>query len=116
MGGNRDSVQTVPAKPAPADTSRAVETVAGRGSDSLSRRPAAPLPRFRVQISAVGTPGAADDVATKAEGLGYSAVIVRERGLYKVRAGAFATRQEAQAAAQKLKAQLGGSPFVVAEP
>jgi hypothetical protein len=43
-------------------------------------------------------------------------VIVRERGLYKVRAGAFATREEAQAAARKLKARLGGSPFVVAAP
>jgi len=114
--GQRDSGQAAPTQRAPADTSRAVDTAPGREPDSLARRPAAPLPRFRVQISAVATPGAADDVAAKAEGLGYSAVIVRERGLYKVRAGAFATRQEAQAAAQKLKAQLGGSPFVIAEP
>ena len=113
--GQRASGQAAPAQRAP-DTSRAVDTAPGREPDSLARRPAAPLPRFRVQISAVATPGAADDVAAKAEGLGYSAVIVRERGLYKVRAGAFATRQEAQAAAQKLKAQLGGSPFVIAEP
>jgi predicted Zn-dependent protease len=72
--------------------------------------------RFRVQISAVGTPAAADDVAGKIEKLGYPAVIVRERGLYKVRAGAFPTREAAQAAVGKLKASLGGSPFVVAEP
>ena len=44
------------------------------------------------------------------------AVIVRERGYYKVRAGTFATKQEAQAAAAKLKSGMGGSPFVVAEP
>jgi septal ring-binding cell division protein DamX len=43
-------------------------------------------------------------------------VIVRERGYYKVRAGAFPTRQEAQAAVAKLKSGLGGNPFVVAEP
>jgi hypothetical protein len=72
--------------------------------------------RFRVQVSAVGTPAAADDVAAKIEKLGYPAVIVRERGLYKVRAGAFPTREAAQAAVGKLKASLGGSPFVVAEP
>jgi hypothetical protein len=71
---------------------------------------------FRVQVSAVATPGAADEAATRLEALGYSTVIVRERGLYKVRAGAFATREEAQAAARKLKTQVGGSPFVVAGP
>jgi hypothetical protein len=100
----------------PADTAREVDSVAGRAADSLPPRPPAPLPRFRVQISAVATPGAADDAANKVEALGYTAVIVRERGLYKVRAGAFATRAEAQAAARKLKARLGGSPFVVAGP
>ncbi len=88
---------TAPTKPAPApkDTTRA---------------------RFRVQISAVGTSAAADDVAAKVEKLGYPAVIVKERGLYKVRAGAFPTREAAQVAVGKLKASLGGSPFVIAEP
>jgi septal ring-binding cell division protein DamX len=33
-----------------------------------------------------------------------------------VRAGAFPNREAAQAAVGKLKASLGGSPFVVAEP
>jgi hypothetical protein len=98
-----------------ADT--AADSAAGRVADSLPRRPAAaPPPRFRIQVAAVATPGAADDAASKAEGLGFPAVIVRERGLYKVRAGAFATRQEAQAAVPKLKAGIGGSPFVVPEP
>jgi septal ring-binding cell division protein DamX len=95
----------------------AADSAAARVADSLPPRPAAPpRPRFRVQIAAVATPGAADDAANKAEGLGYPSVIVRERGLYKVRAGEFATRQEAQAAISKLKAGVGGSPFVVAEP
>jgi septal ring-binding cell division protein DamX len=95
----------------------AADSAAARVADSLPPRPAAPpRPRFRVQIAAVATPGAADDAANKAEGLGFPSVIVRERGLYKVRAGEFATRQEAQAAISKLKAGVGGSPFVVAEP
>ena len=92
------------------------DTAATRVADSQPRRPTTAPPRFRVQVAAVATPGAADDAASKAEGLGFPAVIVRERGLYKVRAGAFATRQEAQAAIPKLKARIGGSPFVVAEP
>jgi rare lipoprotein A len=100
---------------APPGRPRADPTPA-RVADSLPQRPATPSPRFRIQVAAVATPGAADDAASKAEGLGFPAVIVRERGLYKVRAGAFATRQEAQAAVSKLKAGIGGSPFVVAEP
>jgi septal ring-binding cell division protein DamX len=106
---------------APADTTpkprpAQADSAAGRVADSLPDRAATPAPRFRVQVAAVATPGAADDAASKAEGLGFPAVIVRERGLYKVRAGAFVTRQEAQAAVPKLKAGIGGSPFVVAEP
>jgi rare lipoprotein A len=72
--------------------------------------------RYRVQVAAVATPGAADDAADAAEKLGYPAVIVRERGLYKVRAGTFATREEAQAAVKRIKSSMGGSPFVVANP
>jgi tetratricopeptide (TPR) repeat protein len=70
--------------------------------------------RYRVQVAAVATPGAADDAADAAEKLGYPAVIVRERGLYKVRAGTFATREEATAAIKRIKSRVGGNPFVVA--
>ena len=72
--------------------------------------------KYRVQVAAVATPGAADDAADAAEKLGYPAVIVRERGLYKVRAGTFATREEAQTAVKRIKSRMGGSPFVVANP
>jgi cell division septation protein DedD len=85
-------------------------------ADSLPQRAPTPAAKYRVQVAAVATPGAADDAATKAEELGFPAVILRERGYYKVRAGAFATRKEAQAAMAKLKAGMGGRPFVVAEP
>jgi hypothetical protein len=95
---------------------RPADSAAARVADSLPKRAPTKAAKYRVQVAAVATPGAADDAATKAEGLGYPAVIVRERGYYKVRAGAFATKQEAQAAAAKLKSGMGGSPFVVAEP
>src|SRR5688572_27867928 len=95
---------------------RPADSAAARVADSLPKRAPAKAAKYRVQVAAVATPGSADDAATRAEELGYPAVIVRERGYYKVRAGAFATRQEAQDAAAKLKSGMGGSPFVVAEP
>jgi hypothetical protein len=45
-----------------------------------------------------------------------SSVIVEEGGLHKVRVGQYATRSEAVADLPVLKAKLGGSLFVVAEP
>jgi SPOR domain len=42
--------------------------------------------------------------------------MVEEGGLFKVRVGDYATRPEAVAVLPDLKAKLGGSPFVVAEP
>jgi hypothetical protein len=47
---------------------------------------------------------------------GHDVVTLEEGGLYKVRVGRYATRLEAVADLPNIKAQLGGSPFVVAEP
>ena len=110
---------TTPRAVAAGDTGAAAkpaDSAAARVADSLPQRAPTKAAKYRVQVAAVATPGAADDAATKAEELGYPAVIVRERGYYKVRAGTFATKQEAQSAAAKLKSGMGGSPFVVAEP
>jgi hypothetical protein len=109
--GGADTASTTPTRPG-----RPADSAAARVADSLPQRAPTPAAKYRVQVAAVATPGAADDAATKAEELGYPAVILRERGYYKVRAGAFATRKEAQAAMAKLKAGMGGRPFVVAEP
>jgi len=104
-----------PASARPADSARAASRRPPSRADSAAA--AAPArARYRVQVAAVATPGAADDAADAAEKLGYPAVIVRERGLYKVRAGAFPTREAAQAAAGRIKARMGGNPFVVAIP
>jgi septal ring-binding cell division protein DamX len=43
-------------------------------------------------------------------------VVVEVEGLYKVRVGNYPTKAEAVAAIPEIKAKLGGSPFVVAEP
>ena len=113
----QDSTPAPAVPPAPVDTARPADSTAGRPArDSVPRPRAATRARYRIQVAAVATPGAADEAAERVEQLGYPAVIVRERGLYKVRAGAFASRDEAQAAVAKLKGPLGGSPFIVAEP
>jgi DNA polymerase-3 subunit delta len=91
--------------------------------DTTSRTPTAPpgptLPsggRFRVQVTAVRTAAAADAIARKLSAPGLAAVTVQEGGLYKVRVGNYGSRADAVAALPQIKAKLGGSPFVVAEP
>jgi SPOR domain len=115
-GADSASRQSAATGTTPKPATRPADSAAARVADSLPQRAPTPAAKYRVQVAAVATPGAADDAATRAEELGYPAVILRERGYYKVRAGAFATRKEAQAAMAKLKARMGGSPFVVAEP
>jgi len=95
---------------AKADSSKADSAKA----DSAKARGRGGRAVFQVQVAAIATASGAEDAARKARGLGYKTVTVKEKGLYKVRAGGFATRAEAQAAAARIKAKLGGSPFVVA--
>lgn len=73
-------------------------------------------PRYRVQITAVRSPATAESMAAKLKAQGLTVVTVEEGGLFKVRVGDYATRPEAVAVLPDLKARLGGSPFVVAEP
>ena len=91
--------------------------------DTTSRTPVArpaPTPpaagRFRVQVTAVRTAPAADAIAKRLIARGLAAVTVEEGGLYKVRVGNYASKAEAVAAVPEIKAKVGGSPFVVAEP
>jgi len=97
------------ASPPPAATTSPAPPAAGA---------AAPAGRtlYRVQIAAVATRKAAEDAARKVRPLGLTVITVEERGLHKVRVGEYPSRETAQNAAASLKARLGGSPFVVAEP
>jgi DNA polymerase-3 subunit delta len=99
------------ARPQPVRPDTAVPPPAARPAPT----PAA-AGRFRVQITAVRTEAAANDIAKKLSARGLSAVVVPEAGLYKVRVGNYPTKAEAVAAIPEIKAKLGGSPFVVAEP
>jgi DNA polymerase-3 subunit delta len=84
--------------------------------------PVAPTPpppasaRFRIQVTAVRTQAGAEKIAKSISAKGFDARVVEVDGLYKVRIGSYATRADAIAALPDIKAQLGGSPFVVAEP
>jgi tetratricopeptide (TPR) repeat protein len=79
-------------------------------------QPAAPARiRFAVQIAAVGTAEAADDVMRQAHAAGFQSHVVRDGGLFKVRVGRYASRQEAQQAQAEIRRKLGGSPFIVEE-
>jgi len=101
--------------------------LANRARYYLQRCTAAPPPtdsvqaprpaggRFAVQVAAVGTAEAADEVMRQAHAAGFEPRVVRDGALFKVRVGRYASRQEAQQAQADLRRKLGGSPFIVEE-
>lgn len=70
-------------------------------------------PTYRVQVAAVSTQEAAEEVAAGVRNLGYPVDIVRDGGLYKVRAGSYRERPPADEAVRAIRSRLGGQPFVV---
>lgn len=101
------------AQPAAPTTPPADTTAHG---DSAAATPAAP-PVFAVQLLAVKSAAQVDELLTRLKVMGFDARVVRDTsGLFKVRVGRYATREEAQRVQARLKARLGGQPFVVEEP
>lgn len=107
------------------DTARAAppapDTAAHAAAESLPHAPA-PAGRppdsaahavFRIQVAAVNTRAAADSIAQHLKARGEDAIVVAEKGLYKVRIGAYPTRAAAAAALPAIRKKLGGQPFVV---
>ena len=78
--------------------------------------PAARASAWRVQIIAAATAAAAAEQAERARRAGFDAIVMQEGGYHKVRLGSYATRTEASSAATRVKAKLGGQPFVVHDP
>jgi septal ring-binding cell division protein DamX len=86
-------------------------------TDTTTRTTPAVPPAFAVQVLAVRSAAQVDDVLTRLKVMGYDARVVRDTsGLFKVRVGRYATREEAQRTQARLRARLGGQPFVVEEP
>jgi hypothetical protein len=111
-------VQPTPSQPAPAapPPQAAVPAPSPVDSPPAVATATAPAGRFRIQVTAVRTPVTAEALAAKLRRQGFTPVIVQDMGLYKVRIGDYATKQQALAVLPGLKAKLGGSLFVVAEP
>lgn len=95
---------TRPAATAPTDSAVAGATPGGQ-------------PKYSVQVLAVKSAPQVDDVLSRLKVMGFDARVVRDTsGLFKVRVGHYATRDEAQQALARLKTKLGGQPFIVEEP
>lgn len=77
--------------------------------------PAAPeVAPYSVQVAAVQSEGAANDLVATLRDEGYEPRIHRDSdGLYKVRVGAFSSRSDCQRLADELRVKVGGEPFVV---
>lgn len=89
----------------------------GAHGDSAGATKSTGPPAYAVQVLAVKSAAQVDDVLTRLKVMGYDARVVRDTsGLFKVRVGRYGTREEAQRAQARLKARLGGQPFVVEEP
>jgi tetratricopeptide (TPR) repeat protein len=72
--------------------------------------------QYSVQVGAVRSVAAANDLMQRLSQYGFQTRVVRDPdGLLKVRVGPYKTRTEAQRAASRLKTRLGGQPFVVEE-
>ncbi len=69
---------------------------------------------YSVQVAAVSSVTAANEVMQSLHDQGYESHVVRgEDGLFKIRVGRFAQRSEAESLLAELKRKLGGQPFVV---
>ena len=72
---------------------------------------------YSVQVLAVKSAPQVDELLSRLKVMGFEARVVRDTsGLFKVRVGHYATREEAQHTQRRLKTRLGGQPFVVQEP
>lgn len=72
---------------------------------------------YAVQVLAVKSAAQVDEMLTRLKVMGFDARVVRDTsGLFKVRVGRYATREDAVKAQRRLKTRLGGQPFVVEEP
>jgi TolA-binding protein len=108
-----DSVRQAEAQAA-ADSAKRVAAERAAGPRNPPKNPANPAKgSFGVQIIAAPTQARADAAILSLKQAGFESFVAQETGLFKVRAGPFATRAEAQAALAKIRARLGGQPFIV---
>ena len=97
---------------------RPLAPVTAAPPESVPGSPGPPaVSTYAVQVLAVKSAPQVDDLLTRLKVMGFEARVVRDTsGLFKVRVGHYATREEAQRTQHRLKTRLGGQPFVVQEP
>jgi cell division septation protein DedD len=106
---------TAPAPASPSvPTSRPPSPAPGADSAAAPAPTTLGAPHFRIQITAVRSQVTAQSLVDKLKAQGFNPITVEEGGLFKVRVGDYASKAEAVAALSRVKAKLGGSPFVVA--
>lgn len=83
-------------------------------ADATAPQPATGRSYFAVQVIAVKSADAADEMLNRLKDAGFQAVVIRDLdGLIKVRVGRYGARAEAQDMAGRIRQRLGGQPFVV---
>jgi cell division septation protein DedD len=103
-----------PPQTPPVDTAIKPAPVPEKPAPAAAPPPPTVPDAYRVQIVAANSREAADEMLDRAKKAGFRGIIVKDGGYFKVRLGEYATRAEAASAAAKVKAKLGGSPYVVA--
>ena len=101
---------TTPATPAPKPPP---PTAAPAPSAAVTTATTPTRESWSVQVGAVRTQEAADQLVASLKSVGYPSRIVSEGGYLKVRAGPYPDRATATAAAAKIRVIKGGSPYVV---
>ena len=92
----------------PADSSGLTD----REAAAVSQHGAGPV--YSVQVAAVQSAAAADEMMQQLHSEGYEPHVLRDSdGLLKVRVGRFPRRADAEALLAELRRKIGGSPFVV---
>ncbi|HET7295774.1 MAG TPA: SPOR domain-containing protein [Gemmatimonadales bacterium] len=94
----------------------AAGTATAPATTDSQARPTGAAATYAVQVLAVKSAAQVDEMLTRLKVMGFDARVVRDTsGLFKVRVGRYATRDEAAQAQRRLKTRLGGQPFVVEE-
>jgi hypothetical protein len=87
----------------------------GEGANQLPPPPPPSGPLYRVQVAAVSTQAAADELTADLRNAGFVVLVEHESGLYKIRAGEYRSRATADDAVRTIKSRFGGQPFVVSD-
>ena len=118
--GTRAAVRDTETPPIVRDTATPAVVSAGAVAPAVAKPEPTPspsrAPAWRIQVIAAGSATDADAQLLRVTRAGFDGIVVREGNFHKVRVGSFATRAEAVAALARVKAKLGGQPFVVHDP